>query len=156
MKNLISKLNKTHYDNDVIYYEFQVVLFNLLPIFIMLIIALLTHTQTFSFYFLVCFCKLRITHGGWHSQTPIGCLVMTTIIFITITMIYKYTTISFWIFSIMILVYLLIKKHLDDLILLVLIMFCAVCFNTNIPMTAFVLAFIVFQIFYYIKFKTSF
>lgn len=154
MKKWIQSNNHTQYDEDVIIYGFQVLMFNLLSVLLMLIVSYINNTLQFGFWFIVFFGIMRIRYGGTHCKTPIGCILVMMTVFEITTLIYKVTFIPvyYYIFSIITLVYTLYKKQKEIVLFGVIGILGNIFFENRDMLMSFCLAYVLFQILYYLKF----
>ena len=87
-KNFINKLcsqfDSKAYDQDILKYGLEVIIYNLFTILILIILSILFKNYKFGLYFIPTFCLLRITLGGFHCKTIFGCtFLMITIYSLT-------------------------------------------------------------------------
>ena len=76
-KNIVNKLcsqfDSKAYDQDILKYGLEVLIYNLFTILILIVLSILFQNCGFGLYFIPTFCILRITLGGFHCKTIYGC-----------------------------------------------------------------------------------
>ena len=84
-KNFINKLcsqfDSESYDQDILKYGLEVLIYNLFTILILIVLSILFQNYKFGLYFIPTFCLLRITLGGYHCKTILGCTSLMIIIY---------------------------------------------------------------------------
>lgn len=84
-KNIVNKLcsqfDSKAYDQDILKYGLEVLIYNLFTILILIVLSILFQNCGFGLYFIPTFCILRITLGGFHCKTIYGCTSLMVIIY---------------------------------------------------------------------------
>lgn len=73
---------KVVYDLEIVKYGLKVVVYNAITIGLIMLISYELNYFAYSCYFLIPFCYLRITFGGYHCKTYVRCLLTTNILFL--------------------------------------------------------------------------
>lgn len=79
------------YDYEVVLYGIKIITFNIITVFICLLIALLLNKLLFGILFITTFSFLRIKYGGYHCKRPITCILTMICIFFAVIKISSYT-----------------------------------------------------------------
>ena len=84
-KNIVNKLcsqfDSKAYDQDILKYGLEVLIYNLFTILILIVLSILFQNCGFGLYFIPTFCILRITLGGFHCKIIYGCTSLMVIIY---------------------------------------------------------------------------
>ena len=84
-KNIVNKLcsqfDSKAYDQDILKYGLEVLIYNLFTILILIVLSILFQNCGFGLYFIPTFCILRITLGGFPCKTIYGCTSLMVIIY---------------------------------------------------------------------------
>lgn len=84
-KNIVNKLcsqfDSKAYDQDILKYGLEVLIYNLFTILILIVLSILFQNCGFGLYFIPTFCILRITLRGFHCKTIYGCTSLMVIIY---------------------------------------------------------------------------
>lgn len=81
---LLNQFDSSNFDKDVLKYGLQVVIYNAFTIVLLVLLSIICNKLFFGLLFIPIFCGLRITIGGFHCKTLIGCISSMTLIYILI------------------------------------------------------------------------
>ena len=88
--NYISKYTDLSlFDNNALKYGLQVLVYNIFTIVLLLVVSIIFNNIIFSLIFIPIFCILRITIGGFHCKTIIGCTLLMASIYSIINILSK-------------------------------------------------------------------
>lgn len=86
---LCKQFDSGEYNKEILKYGLQVLIYNLFTILIILTISILFENLQFGLMFLIFFGTLRVSFGGFHCKTLIGCTTLMTSISILVNILSK-------------------------------------------------------------------
>ena len=89
VNKLCSQFDSKAYDQDILKYGLQVLIYNLFTILILIVLSIFFQNYKFGLYFIPTFCLLRVTLGGFHCKTIFGCTSLMIIIYSTVIILSK-------------------------------------------------------------------
>lgn len=87
---LCHQFDSDEYDQDILQYGLEVLIYNLITILVLLILSLIFHNLNFGFVFIPVFCILRITIGGYHCKKMHTCLLLMVTLYSFILILVKF------------------------------------------------------------------
>ena len=155
MKKLLELSNDVEYDRQLVNIGKKRVIFNVFSILFVLFIFYFYDVLDFGFVFTLFFSMFRIKFGGYHCKTAIRCLIFTFFVISVVAFIYNQMLINNRIVAILSGV-ILLKLIKENKMFKIIVSFLYVFFHAHfgfIAIFSFVYAYIVFQIFYVVKYK---
>lgn len=155
MKKIIQMFNETSFENDVIYYGFQVLLFNILAVILTIVISCIADLLYLGICFIFCFACFRIPAGGFHCKKPLNCIALMGLVFSLVMYLSKYILIPNYILILFINIIIfrsLLNNQKHIFVPSLLMVGCSMYTQTNYSILAVFYAYLIFQICYYIPY----
>lgn len=116
IKRIIHNNNYSIYTDEAIYYGIKVISFNVLSIFTILFIGIITNDILFSIIFLIVFIPERLIIDGYHCKSILRCEMTFSVSYFIIWMLNKivYNEVFFYFLLLLTLFYLLLIQFLYE------------------------------------------